>query len=414
MKSIRQVGLALVLAWAMAAVPGRGQTATALDRQVLDLFQQRCADCHGLKQTKYSKPKKPKLDAGTDLAALRNNADYIAGTDLAALRNNADYITRGSAANSPLFQRVTLAADNEERMPESSAKEPRPPLTLAEVGILRQWIEPGAPPPPPTTQVSPPADGKLVNSLGMTFVPVSGTAVRFSIWDTRVQDYAAFATATGRAWDKPSYAAFATATGRAWDKPSYAAFATATGPTWGPTHPAVMVSWEDAQAFCGWLTTRERAAGRLEAGQEYRLPTDAEWSVAVGLGVEPGRTPEEKDGKIEDQYPWGTGFPPPRGAGNYYRSLKVDDFEYTSPVGSFVANRFGLYDMGGNVWQWCEDEYYAPGEGGAYKGARVLRGASWGNDFEGNLRSSYRGFDRPTIRYHFVGFRVVVGAASAR
>ena len=368
MKSIRQVGLALVLAWAMAAVPGRGQTATALDRQVLDLFQQRCADCHGLKQTKYSKPKKPQLDAGTDLPALRNNPEYV---------------TPGSAANSPLFQRVTLPVDDEDRMPRSTKQAPRAPLTAVETGILTKWLEANA------AVVPNQLGGRITNGLGMTFVPVSGTAVRFSIWDTRVQDYAAFATATGRAWEKPSFEQ-------------------------GPTHPAVMVSWEDAQAFCGWLTTRERAAGRLEAGQEYRLPTDAEWSVAVGLGVEPGRTPEEKDGKIEDQYPWGTGFPPPKGAGNYDPSLKVDDFEYTSPVGSFVANRFGLYDMGGNVWQWCEDEYYAPGEGGAYKGARVLRGASWVNGLEDFLRSSRRIGGQPTFRIHDVGFRVVVGAASAR
>ena len=230
---------------------------------------------------------------------------------------------------------------------------------------------------------------KTTNSLGMIFAPVPGAAVRFSIWVTRVQDYAAFATATRRAWGKPSFPQ-------------------------GPTHPAVNVSREDAKLFCGWLTTRERAAGRLEAGQEYRLPTDAEWSVAVGLGVEPGRTPQEKHLKIKDAYPWGTSFPPPKGAGNYGQGLKVDDFEFTSPVGSFAANRSGLLDMGGNVWQWCEDEFYAPGEGAEYKGSCVLRGGSYGGFNEVNLRSSRRNFAQPTSRQNDVGFRVVVGAASAR
>ena len=140
------------------------------------------------------------------------------------------------------------------------------------------------------------------NSLGMKFVPVAGTEVLFSVWDTRVEDYQAFVTATGRAWQKPNF-------------------------TQGPTHPAVYVNWEDAQEFAKWLTARERGTGKLTAGQSYRLPQDWEWSVAVGLNEARGGTPYSKDGAIKDVYPWDGPYPPPPGAGNYAQVLNVDDYE---------------------------------------------------------------------------------------
>ena len=109
-------------------------------------------------------------------------------------------------------------------------------------------------------------DAPFVNSLGMKFVPVpivggptGGQRVLFSVWETRVADYEVFATETKRAWPK-------------------------VGIEQGPTHPAVNGSWEDAVAFCVWLTERERAAGRLGENEMYRLPSDHEWSCAVGIG----------------------------------------------------------------------------------------------------------------------------------
>jgi formylglycine-generating enzyme required for sulfatase activity len=235
-----------------------------------------------------------------------------------------------------------------------------------------------------TAYYGPNKDSPWTNSLGMKFVPVKGTDVLFSIWDTRVQDYQAFASATGRAWEKASFEQ-------------------------GPTHPAVMVSWEDAKSFCKWLTEKDRVEGRLVVGQEYRLPTDAEWSVAVGLGPETGSTPTEKDMKIKNVYPWGNQWPPPHGAGNYASSLKVDDYTNTSPVGSFGANQFGLYDIGGNVWQWCEDKKNSE--------MRVVRGASWGlPDISDSLLSSRRSGAPPGDRRENRGFRcvVVVGSSSSR
>ena len=228
-------------------------------------------------------------------------------------------------------------------------------------------------------QTGPVAGQPWENSLGMKFVPVPGTGVLFGIWDVRVQDYEKFASATRREWSKSGEA----------------------------THPAVNVSWEDAQAFCAWLTKQEHAVGRLGASQKYRLPTDAEWSVAVGLDEPRGGTPKSKDGQIKNVYPWGTQWPPPRGAGNYSSSLKVDDFEGTSPVGSFAANKYGLYDMGGNVWQWCEDFY----DGNS--GNRVLRGASFDVGYADYLLSSFRRSFTAGDRYDVFGFRCVVVVASS-
>jgi formylglycine-generating enzyme required for sulfatase activity len=137
------------------------------------------------------------------------------------------------------------------------------------------------------------------------------------------------------------------------------------------------------------------------------LPTDAEWSVAVGLGQEKGSSPGGKRGGIKDVYPWGKEWPPPNGAGNYDEDFKVDKFDYTSPVGSFAANKLGLHDMGGNVLEWCED-WYDP----AAKADRVLRGASWLSFSPDGLLSSDRIYGTPVIRYDDVGFRCVLVGGS--
>jgi len=228
--------------------------------------------------------------------------------------------------------------------------------------------------------------GTLTNTLGMVFKPVPETKVRFCIWETRVKDYATYAEANA-------------GVDGSWKEP---AIFKSKGFKQGDTHPVVMVNWEDANAFCAWLTKKELAAGKIKAGQKYRLPTDAEWSVAVGLGYEKGNTPEEKDGRIMDVYPWGKEWPPPKGAGNYYKTLKVDGFEYTAPVGSFVANEQGLHDMGGNVLELCEDKYKPTST------RRVSRGACWNLSLRGPLLSSSRLLNTPGGRLNFTGFRCVL------
>ncbi|MCX6966662.1 MAG: SUMF1/EgtB/PvdO family nonheme iron enzyme [Verrucomicrobia bacterium] len=233
-----------------------------------------------------------------------------------------------------------------------------------------QTAEPISAPAPRAPEKPAPARNPVVfeNSLGMKFVPVPGTGLLFSIWDTRVQDYRAFVQATGRGWTKPSFAQEV-------------------------NHPAVNVSWEDANAFCRWLSTKEN--------REYRLPTDAEWSLAAGLPPENGSTPKDKDGNMKRNYPWGDFWPPPKGAGNYNRALSADDYEKTSPVGVFPANRYGLFDLSGNVWQWCEDWY------DTFQRRRVLRGGAWNSCTQDILLSSFRYYSFPTDQYDNIGFRCV-------
>jgi hypothetical protein len=255
-----------------------------------------------------------------------------------------------------------------------------------------------------------------VNSLGMKFVPVSGTQVLFSVWDTRVQDFEAFVAdtdhdATEGMWSlgKDGWVQ----RGAIWREPGFSQ---------GPTHPVVGVSWNDAKKFCEWLTGREQGSGMLPGGRVYRLPTDAEWSAGVRLQGEKGNNPAEKHLKIK-LYPWGKEWPPPKGAGNYageesrigqepsdFPVIKGynDGYPRMSPVGSFASNASGLYDMGGNVWQWCEDWYDATEQ------SRVLRGASWGNDRPDRLLASFRLNDFPDYRVDRVGFRCVVAAESSR
>ncbi len=208
-----------------------------------------------------------------------------------------------------------------------------------------------------------------VNSLGMKFVPVAGTKVLFCVWETRVKDYEAFGAATGHEGKKPDYAQ--------------------TG-----DHPAVNVNWEDAKAFCEWLSNKESL--------EYRLSSDEEWSAAVGLRGEKGETPSDKNGKVADVYPWGMQWVQRKRAGNYGQSLGTDTFEKTAPVGSFAANGFGIYDLGGNVWEWCEDSFYSS------RNSRVIRGASWVDVDSVTLRSSCRHGEPPSDRHGNVGFRLVV------
>lgn len=193
------------------------------------------------------------------------------------------------------------------------------------------------------------------NSLGMKFVPAlrysNGKTVLFCIWETRVGDYRKYADANNGVngeWKEHRFA-------RTED------------------HPVDKVNWNDAASFCQWLTAKERRDGLIGEKDEYRLPMDAEWSFAVGIGkdecmcVRPGK----------------------KGAAPGYVSTIG-----TSPVGGFGGNELGIFGLSGNVWEWCEDYY-----DGKRDGRRVLRG--------GSGVFSCRSCDDPANRLEYIGFRCV-------
>ena len=171
-------------------------------------------------------------------------------------------------------------------------------------------------------------------------------------------------------------------------------------------HPVVNVSWEDATAFCAWLTRKERAEGKIGPKDEYRLPSDHEWSCAIGIGSKEnaGTSPEDKSQKLPG-YPWGNSWPPPNGAGNFGGNAGYGDaYDRTAPVGSFRVDQNGLYDLSGNVYEWCLDWYSSGQE------YRVLRGGSWDDTSEVILRSSCRFLSTPRGRNVSNGFRCVLEA----
>ncbi len=253
------------------------------------------------------------------------------------------------------------------------------------------------------------------NSLTMRFVPVDGTRVLFSIWDTRVQDFQKFADATGYDAAGHTYSfetnGNITLRGASWKDPGFEQ---------GPTHPVVGVSWNGAKAFCQWLTGKERKEGTIGPGQSYRLPTDAEWSIAVGLHEEGSGSPKDKSGKVKSIYPWGNQWPPPAGAGNYGdKTIGRNIIGLQSPATTMATPRHRLWEAfirttmdsttwGSNVQEWCEDTYdHEPA-------SRVLRGASWINYDAENLASSYRFGADPRYARITDGFRCVLARARPR
>lgn len=229
------------------------------------------------------------------------------------------------------------------------------------------------------------------NSLGMKFVPL-GEDLMVCVWETRVKDYGKFAAETKRKLVVTQF-----------DQT--------------PDDPVVFVSRDDAEAFCEWLTKRERGQ-RLQNNHRYRLPTDKEWSQMIGL-KEYGDFPNQADvdALTEGIFPWGREWPPPKKAGNYageeaanapgIAANKVianyrDGFPRTAPVGSFPPNALGIFDLGGSVQEWVSDSYSPAITLG------VARGGSWNSFQKGHLESRHRNALPPTVRDNLYGFRVVL------
>ncbi len=168
----------------------------------------------------------------------------------------------------------------------------------------------------------------------------------------------------------------------------------------GDNLPVEKVSWEDAVEFCQRLSK--------QTGREYRLPTEAEWEYACrSRTTTPFHFGETITGDLANY----------NASVIYANEPKGEYREKTTPVGSFSPNAFGLYDMHGNVWEWCEDDWHdnyegAPTDGSAWlsgtSNIKVVRGGSWLN-LPRICRSAYRINDNP--RYHIYGFRVACGVA---
>jgi formylglycine-generating enzyme required for sulfatase activity len=170
----------------------------------------------------------------------------------------------------------------------------------------------------------------------------------------------------------------------------------------GDRQPVVYVNFDDAKAYAEWLTKRDRASGSLPAGYRYRLPSDDEFLSFVQCG----------DGR---EYPWGNNWPPRSGqAGNYADSTAentfsgwtgIDDYRdghaVTCDVEDSWDNPWGLYGVGGNVWECC-----AKSKSGSAFGA--WRGASWRCNYRDRLRCSYRIDRLGSIRVSTYGFRLVL------
>jgi len=181
----------------------------------------------------------------------------------------------------------------------------------------------------------------------------------------------------------------------------------------GDNQPVVSVSWDDAMAFTGWLTRQH------EGEATFRLPSEAEWEYTVRAGTSTSRL-------------WGDNPDEACRYANVYdqTSEKAFDFNWTphkcndgyavtAPVGSFQANDFKLYDMLGNVWEWCADTYHESYDGAPINGdvwgylhngkANVLRGGSWYPDSR-YVRSAVRNGYVADNRYIDIGFRVVASS----
>jgi formylglycine-generating enzyme required for sulfatase activity len=178
-----------------------------------------------------------------------------------------------------------------------------------------------------------------------------------------------------------------------WDACVAAAACPRVPDAWGRgTMPVINVSFSDAKLYAAWLSQ--------VTGKAYRLPTEAEWEYAARAGT-------------KTRYSWGddpgTGNAVCDGCGSRW------DLKQTAPVGSFKPNKFGLYDMHGNVWEWVEDSWHENYDGAPADGSgwlrdgdptyRVVRGGSWRNETP-HVRTAVRAGRNIHVRFDTLGFRV--------
>ena len=207
---------------------------------------------------------------------------------------------------------------------------------------------------------------ELVHQLEPKMLPVPGTKILLSKTEMTVGEWKLYLKAEGLPdWQQPSK-------------------------DWAQTdeHPVVMISWNKAKEFCDWLSAR--------TGQEWRLPTNADWEAAVGTST----------------YPWGEYFPPKWDDGNYSilesgkddpKRVGWDGILGTAPVGSFTPNVLGFYDLGGNAVEWMWDGLDEKND------KRVLRGGFWNNGRAIDLQCVTRGGTAPSGAFNGSGLRLAKG-----
>lgn len=205
----------------------------------------------------------------------------------------------------------------------------------------------------------------FTNTLGMKFVTVPGTSIIMCIHETRNVDYAA-------------YAAAESSVNAEWRSSAE-----------NDLHPVTNVNLNDAESFCKWLTSKE--------GKAYRLPTDTEWSAAAGHG-------EATNAEEKTVFPWGSYWPPKPQDGNFRFSELDDGYSSAAPVMQFRPNRLGIYDLGGNVAEWCKKDNEPTQSPGT-------RGGAWNKGGQSTLSSLYRELENQDVRRVTIGFRCVIEVA---
>ncbi|MDP1586116.1 MAG: SUMF1/EgtB/PvdO family nonheme iron enzyme [Prosthecobacter sp.] len=270
--------------------------------------------------------------------------------------------------------------------PSKPVTKPKPPSPApAKSTVTAPAVSPQKPVIPAASPSVPQAS--FVNTLGMKFVTLPGTDELICIHETRRKDYAAYADAVpgvDETWKAPLIEG----------KPLVQS----------DDHPVVAVSWKDATAFCAWLSKKE--------GRTYRLPSEHEWNLAVADKLDDPKaiSPADLAKRIASQNPWGTGSV--EKGGNYDGG--TDGYAGTAPVMSFLPNHLGIYDLGGNAWEWCDGLFAADQK------ERVLRGCGYRNHGSflksGNRQATASDFRTPPSgdsARRVPGFRVVAAGSAA-
>lgn len=188
----------------------------------------------------------------------------------------------------------------------------------------------------------------------------------------------------------------------------------------GAQFPVVGVDREEARAFCAWLTKKEREMKLIGPTDHYRLPTDEEWSRAVGLPLERGKDPAERNGRIRGVYPWGYEWPPPKGIDNFADSAGAnrnglehvipdydDKFPSLAAITALPASNKGFVGLAGNVSEWVDSDYEL-GQADKGKVMATTRGGSWRTSNPDELLSSARMAWPLNTRRDHIGFRLVL------